>query len=140
MPQRQPHFGLSTRFALGFVQGIMGLFAGGAVIYEAHSLFLQYYANEWIGIQYSGVNGCAGEETIANGDIIGGKTICNQPENFMPWIEVYRHHPLAAAAYYGAAIAILLAIAFVWRWSQKRRTPDPTAQHPHGNSSDEGII
>lgn len=73
------------------------------------------------GIQFSGVNGCQGEDMIANGDLIGGQTFCNKPENFVPWIEVYRHHPLAAALYYGAAVAAILLIGFIWHVMQRNR-------------------
>lgn len=134
-------FGLATRYALSFAQGILGLFAAGTIFYEAHQYFLKYYTNEWIGVQFSGVNGCAGEDLIANGDLIGGKTFCNKPENFVPWIEVYRHHPLAAALYYGTILLILVSIGIIWRLSQRRTEhPDPHAQQPHGANSDDIVI
>jgi hypothetical protein len=129
------------QMGLALVQGVMGLFGAGSVIFAAHSLFLRYYANEWAGIQFSGVNGCAGEDMIANGDLIGGQTFCNKPENFVPWIEIYRRHWQAALAYYGAAAAVIVIIGFVWILLQRNRasaTPfggptrqvDP-AQHEH---------
>jgi hypothetical protein len=107
------------RVAFGFVQAIMGLFGAGSLIFAAHSLFLRYYQNEWIGIQYAGVNGCQGEDMVANGDLIGGQTFCNRPENFVPWTLIYRHHPLAAATYYGAAAAVIVLIGFVWSRLQR---------------------
>ena len=104
--------------------GVMRLFGAGAILFEAHRLFLQYYSKEWIGIQYAGVNGCIGEDMIANGDLIGGQTFCNKPENFFPWVAVYQNHPVAAAAYYGAALALILVIGFVWHSLQRRRPTD----------------
>ena len=131
----------AARYALSFVQGIMGLFAAGTVIYEAHRLFLWYYAREWIGVQISGVNGCAGEDWVANADLFSGKTFCNKPENLVPWIEIYRHHPLAAAAYYGSLIALLVVIATIWALIQRRSdTSDIVKQSPHGSPSDSGTI
>jgi len=103
------------------VQAIIGLCGAGSVIYGAHTLFLRYYANEWRGVQISGVNGCAGEEGVANGDLFSGVTLCNKPENFVPWIEVYRHHWQVAASYYGAAAIAILLIGFLWSLTQRRR-------------------
>ncbi len=138
---RHATVGVAARYALGVIQGIMGLFAAGAVIYEAHSLFLWYYAREWQGIQLSGVNGCAGEDMVANGDLFNGKTFCNKPENLVPWVEIYRHHPLVAAAYYGGLLAIVGLIALVWMLAQRRsRPPDPTTQTPHGSTSGHDTI
>jgi hypothetical protein len=105
--------GNAARYALSFAQGIMSLFAAGTIVYEAHRLFLWYYAREMVGIQLSGVNGCAGEDLVANGDLFSGKTFCNGPENLVPWIEIYRHHPPAAAAYYGSLLFILGLIAAI---------------------------
>ena len=110
-----------AQMGLGLFQGVMGLFGAGSVVFAAHKLFLRYYANEWRGVQISGVNGCAGEEMIANGDLFAGETLCNQPENFVPWIEIYRHHWQAALAYYGGAAAVILVVGFVWSWLQRRR-------------------
>jgi len=103
------------------VQGLMRLAGAGAILFGAHQLFLRYYAKEWAGIQFTGPNGCAGEDMIANGDLIGGQTFCNKPENFIPWIEVYKNHPLAAACYYGAAAAAILLIGVIWHLLQRRR-------------------
>jgi len=113
--------GHSARLGIALVQGVVALFGAGSVIAAAHALFLRYYAREWTGIQFSGVNGCAGEEWIANGDLIGGQTLCNKPENFVPWIEVYRHHWQAAVGYYGAAVALILLIGFIWSLTQRRQ-------------------
>lgn len=133
--------GNAARYALSLVQGIMSLFAAGTVVYEAHRLFLWYYAREMVGIQLSGVNGCAGEDLVANGDLFSGKTFCNRPENLVPWIEIYRHHPLAAAAYYGSLLLILGLIAAIWIFGQRRRGANNFAkQSPHGSSSDAGTI
>ncbi len=114
-PGRLLHFGLAA------LQGLAGLFGAGSVIVGAHTLFLRYYAKEWGGIQFSGVNGCVGEDMIANGDLFDGQTFCNKPENFVPWIEVYRHHPRAAALYYSAALVLILVIGFVWHLLQRSR-------------------
>lgn len=133
--------GAIARFGLSFVQAAMGLFGAGSVIFAAHNLFLRYYANEWVGIQFSGVNGCNGEDMVANGDLIGGQTFCNKPENFVPWIEIYKRHPVEAAAYYGTAAALILLIGFIWSLTQRRRasatpfggpakTADPS-EHEH---------
>ena len=133
--------GNAARYALSFAQGIMSLFAAGTVVYEAHRLFLWHYAREMTGIQLSGVNGCAGEDRVANGDLFSGKTFCNQPENLAPWIEIYRHHPLAAVAYYGSLLLLLGLIAAIWIFSQRRRgATDFAKQSPHGSSSDSGTI
>jgi len=110
-----------AQMGLTLVQGVIGVFGAGSVIYGAHTLFLRYYANEWRGVQLSGVNGCVGEESVANGDLFSGVTLCNKPENFVPWIEVYRHHWQVAAAYYGAAAAAILFIGFLWSLTQRRR-------------------
>jgi hypothetical protein len=110
-----------AQIGLGLVQGVVALFGAGSIIFAAHNLFLRYYANEWAGIQFSGVNGCKGEEVVANGDLLEGQTLCNQPENFMPWIELYRRHWQAALLYYGAAAVLILFIGFLWSLTQRRR-------------------
>jgi hypothetical protein len=105
---------------------MIALFGAGAVLFEAHQLFLRYYIREWNGIQVVGVNGCAGKEAVANGDLFQGQTFCHQPENFVPWVEVYRNHLQAAAIYYGVILAALLIIGFTLNWLQHRmagRTP-----------------
>ena len=112
--------GLATRSALALLQGVMRLFTAGAVIYEAHRLFLRYYAREWAGIQLTGVNNCVGEDTIANGDLFEGKTFCNQPINFVPWLELYRRHWQAACLYYGAALVIIILIGLALSLAQRR--------------------
>ena len=120
------HLGLFARYGLATVKGVVGLFGAGSVIFAAHTLFLRYYANEWAGLQLMGVNGCAGEDMVANGDLIGGQTFCNKPLNFFPWIELYRHHMLAAALYYGVACVVILVIGFFLNAAQQRlagRTP-----------------
>lgn len=127
--------------ALSTVQGIFGLFSAGTVLFEAHRLFLWYYAREWQGVQLSGVNECAGQEAIANGDLFSGTTLCNQPENLVPWVEVYRHHIGVAVAYYGVILAGLFLIAVVWYLFQnRRRIPDPRQQEPHGIAADDPLI
>lgn len=113
--------GVILRYGLAAVQAIMGLFGAGSVIFAAHKLFLRYYANEWAGIQFSGVNGCAGEERIANGDLFEGQTFCNKPINFVPWIEVYRRHWQAAALYYGAALVVILLAGLIWHLVHRSR-------------------
>lgn len=105
---------------LAWVHGVFRLFSAGAVIYEAHHLFLRYYAREWQGVQIAGVNGCNGEDLIANADIFVGQTFCNKPENFVPWVEVYRHHPVAAAIYYGVALTIIVVIGMGISAAQRR--------------------
>lgn len=110
----------NTRFAFALIAGVTQLFAAGSLLYGAHTLFLRYYAREWRGIQISGVNGCQGEDMIANGDLFDGKTFCNQPENFVPWFEIYRRHWHAAVLYYGAALLGIVAIGIVLTLLQKR--------------------
>jgi hypothetical protein len=102
---------------------VVRLFSAGAVLYGAHTLFLRYYAREWGGIQFAGVNGCQGEDMIANGDLIEGQTFCNKPENFVPWIEIYRRHWQAAPLYYGAALAVILILGLILTWLQRRMAP-----------------
>lgn len=113
-----PHSWFQT--GLSFGRSMIGLFGAGAVLFEAHKLFLRYYQVEWQGIQFTGVNGCAGEEHVANGDLFEGQTYCHQPENFTPWVEVYRHHWQAAAWYYGAILVVLLLVGFTLSWLQHR--------------------
>ncbi len=60
------------RYGLAVVQSLVGLFGAGAVLYQAHTLFLRYYIREWQGIQFAGVHGCAGEEAVVNGDLFEG--------------------------------------------------------------------
>lgn len=130
-----------ARLGLGRSQGILRLFTAGSVLVGAHQLFLRYYQREWEGLKASGVNGCEGDELIANADLFAGQTFCNEPENFVPWIEVYRHHPVAAAIYYGVALAIILAfglaIGVVYRRMGGRKPfgatpkPLPTTDHEH---------
>jgi hypothetical protein len=90
-------------------------------LYGAHSLFLRYYAREWEGIQISGVNGCAGMEQVVNGDLFDGQTLCNQPENFVPWIEIYKRHWEVAAAYYGGGLLVILVIGAIMFLLQRTR-------------------
>jgi hypothetical protein len=111
------------RFGLAVVHGFLQLFVAGAVITEAHSLFLRYYAREWQGIQFTGPNGCAGEEMVVNGDLFEAQTLCNQPENFVPWIEVYRNHWQAAAVYYGVGLIVIIIIGYVLLLIQRRLAP-----------------
>ncbi len=96
------------RMGLAVVQGLLGLFGAGSVLIGAHQLFLRYYAAEWAGIQLSGVNGCAGEQMIADGDLFSGQTFCNQPLNFVPWVVLYQRHWQAAAIYYGLILTALI--------------------------------
>ena len=123
---------------LAWTQGILRLFSAGAVIFEAHNLFLRYYAREWQGIQLAGVNGCQGEDQIANGDLFIGQTFCNKPENFMPWLEVYRHHPVSVALYYGIALVVIVAVGWVISAGHRRLAsttpfggPQPPADVTH---------
>ena len=114
------------QMGLGLMQAAMGLVGAGSVFFVAHNLFLRYYAREWGAIQFSGVNGCAGEETIVNGDLIGGQTLCNQPLNFVPWVVVYQHHWKVAAAFYGAILAVIFLIGLAWSFRNRPRgTPAP---------------
>lgn len=124
--------GLHTllRFGLAAAGGIIRLFAAGAVLFEAHQLFLRYYAREWGGIQFSGVNGCAGEDGIANGDLFEGQTFCNQPINFVPWVELYRRHWLVAVGYYAAIVAVLVLIGWLMHLGQRRLA----GANPYGSS------
>ena len=110
---------------LSLVQNLMQLFVAGAVLFEAHRLFLSYYAREWAGIQIAGVNGCVGEEMIANADLFEGQTLCNKPINYVPWVEMYRRHWQTAAVYYGAALALILAAGFILHLLHHRGTTTP---------------
>jgi len=110
-----------VQVGLGLAQVVMGLFGAGSLLYAAHNLFLRYYANEWRGVQFSGVNTCAGEEAIANGDLFSGVTLCNKPVNFVPWIVVYRHHWHVAVLYYGAILLVILLIGIAWFLLQRSR-------------------
>jgi hypothetical protein len=101
----------------------MRLFGAGAVLYGAHMLFLRYYAREWAGMQFAGVNGCAGEEMIADGDLLEGQTYCNKVINFVPWVELYRRHWQAATLYYGVVLAAILLAGLVVLWMQWRLAP-----------------
>jgi hypothetical protein len=112
-----------VRFGLALAQTIMGLVGASSVIVAAHTLFLRYYAREWSGIQFAGVNDCVGEDMIANGDLLEGKTFCNQPENFVPWFAVYRHHWQVAALYYGAGLMLILLLGLVMALMQSRLAP-----------------
>ena len=118
------------------LQGLMRLVGAGAILFGAHQLFLRYYAREWAAIQFTGPNGCIGEDMIANGDLIGGQTFCNRPENFAPWIEVYKNHPLAAVTYYGAGAILIFLIGIIWHLLQRRRVGEtpfgapPPLPHP----------
>ena len=114
-----------TRAGLSLVQNLMRLFVAGAVLVEAHKLFLSYYAREWSGIQIAGVNGCAGEDAIANADLLEGQTFCNEPINYFPWIELYRRHWQAAAIYYGVAFALILLGGFILHMLQPRGSTTP---------------
>lgn len=109
-----------ARWGLAWTQGILRLVSAGAVLFEAHTLFLRYYAREWQGIQLRGVNDCHLEDSIANGDLFIGQTFCNKPENFVPWIEVYRLHPVAAAVYYGIAALVIIAIGIAISAAHRR--------------------
>jgi hypothetical protein len=108
------------RAGLSVGRGVIGLFGAGAVLFEAHKLFLRYYQREWQGIQFTGVNGCQGEEALANGDLFQGQTYCNQPENFVPWVQLYQRHWQAAAVYYGIILTVLLTVGFTLSWIQHR--------------------
>jgi len=112
--------GRLANYGLAWAQGLVGLFGAGAVLFEAHRLFLRYYANEWGAVQLEGPNDCSQVGQIANGDLIGGETFCNQPINFVPWVEVYRHHPVAAAAYYGSVLAAILIAGSLLFFVQRR--------------------
>ncbi len=125
--------GAWARSGLAVGQSVFGLFGAGAVLFEAHQFFLRYYAQEWGAVQYAGVNGCAHEESIVNGDLLMGQTLCNQPENFVPWVVVYRHHPTVAAIYYGSIITVIVLIGFVLHLIQRRlatTTPFGSAPAP----------
>lgn len=130
--------GVVVRYGLAVVQGVMGLFGAGSVIVAAHTLFLRYYAREWGGLQFSGVNGCAGEEAIANGDLFEGQTYCNKPINFVPWVEMYRRHWQAAAVYYGVAAAVIILVGFIWhRLLRNRATTNPFGGAPKSSPPSE---
>jgi hypothetical protein len=121
MSGNDPGLRQSAHAALGLTQAALGLFAAGTVIYEIHSMFLRLYAQEWAAIQMFGPNRCAGVAMIANGDIYAGKTFCNDLINMFPWAQIYANHADEAAAYYGAAGAVMLLIA--WGWRRARRRP-----------------
>jgi hypothetical protein len=121
MSERTTSFTL-VRFGLGVVQSITALFSGGAVIYGAHSLFLSYYIREWQGIQFAGVNGCAGTEQVVNGDLLEGETLCHDVVNYVPWIEMYRRHWDTAAIYYGVILLGFLVIGLLFVMLQRRLT------------------
>lgn len=114
--------GRLARYGLGWVQGLIALAGAGSVLFEAHRLFLRYYAKEWGGIQISGVNGCQGEDLIANGDLFSGETFCHEALNFVPWIVVYRNHWQVAAAYYGAILIVLLLVGILVLFLQPRQS------------------
>jgi hypothetical protein len=109
-----------ARAGLAWAQGFIGLVGAGAVLVEAHKLFLQYYGREWRGLQLAGVNDCAGVDRIANGDLFEGQTFCNHVINFVPWTEMYRRHWQVALAYYGAIFAALILVGFLI-WLVQRR-------------------
>ena len=133
--------GLSTRFAFGLAQGIFGLFTAGALLYELHTFFLKYYQQEWFGIQFNGVNRCSGTGWIANGDLFGGSTFCNDFLNFFPWLVIYMDHPGAAIIYYGVVAALLIGIGLLWKATHKKPPPlDPTVQQPLGTTTDDGTL
>ena len=111
------------RYGLAVIHGFVQLFAAGAIIYEAHTLFLRYYIREWQGIQFTGPNGCAGEETVVNGDLFEAETLCNRPENFVPWFEVYQHHWKVAAAYYGIGLIVIMIVGYLLLLVQRRLAP-----------------
>jgi hypothetical protein len=120
-----------VRYGLVIAQSVTALFSTGAVLYGAHTLFLRYYAREWEGVQIAGVNGCAGAERVVNGDLFEGQTLCNQPENFVPWVEIYRRHWQVAAAYYGTGLAAIFVIGFLLVMMQRRLAPrDPFGAAP----------
>jgi len=99
------------RYGYAAVQSVVALVGAGSIIYGAHRLFLSYFAREWGGLMFAGVNGCAHEEAIVDADLFDDAvTLCNRVENYVPWVEIYRRHWQVAAAYYGA---ILLGIAVV---------------------------
>ncbi len=114
------------RYGLAVIQSFAALFSTGAVLFGAHTLFLRYYAREWEGLQFSGVNGCAGVEHVVNGDLFDGQTLCNRPENFVPWIEIYRRHWDTATAYYGLIFIVILAVgALIMRLQRGHASPAP---------------
>lgn len=134
--------GMLVRHGLVSVQGMLRLFSAGAVIYEAHQLFLSYYSREWNGMLFSGVNGCQGESMVANGDLFEGQTFCNQPINFFPWLELYRRHWLAALLYYGVAAIVIILIGFAISAAQRRlagRAPFGGPAAPPAPSSSEHL-
>ena len=110
-----------VRIGLATAQAAIGLFSAGTVLYGAHTLFLRYYEREWQGIQIAGVNGCAGEERVVNGDLFDGQTLCNQPENFVPWIEIYKRHWEIAGLYYGVGLLAISVIGLVMFLLQRTR-------------------
>ncbi|MDB5584479.1 MAG: hypothetical protein JWR80_9655 [Bradyrhizobium sp.] len=129
MSERSNAFSL-FRFGNAVALSLFTLFSSG-IVYEAHTRFLQYYIREWEGVQLVGVNGCNGMERVVNGDLIEGQTLCNQPVNFMPWIEIYRRHWQEAALYYGAILVALCLIGvLVLRWQNRR-----AARSPFGHSA-----
>ncbi len=125
-PSRTPWF----RNGLGLVQGATRLFGSGAILFEAHNLFLRYYGREWSGMLVAGVNGCAGTDMVANGDLLEGQTFCNQPENFVPWVLLYRRHWVAALIYYGVALALILVIGLIWSRLARSATATPFGGPP----------
>jgi hypothetical protein len=140
-PFSRPGLGLSAYVGYSFFRAIIGVFSAGAVFYEAHTKFLKYYEREWMGVQIRGPNDCMGVDRIANGDLFSGQTFCNQPENFVPWIVIYQNHWQAAVVFYGAIVAVMLAVAGLWWLLQsRRRAATPTVQEPQGSTANDGMI
>lgn len=119
------------RSGLSVAQSIIQLFAAGTILYGVHTLFLGYYAREWRGVQIAGVDGCAGMERAVNGDLFEGETLCHQPENFVPWIEIYRRHWEAAGIVYGVVLALMILIGVViLRWQRRLAAHVPFGRTP----------
>jgi hypothetical protein len=104
----------APRYGFGVARSLLAVFAAGTVFYEMHSLFLTYHAREWLGLQASGVNTCAGESIIANGDLFSGATFCNHFLNYLPWLVLYKNHLDEVIAYYGVGILVIVSIGWLW--------------------------
>lgn len=130
--------GLSTRYAYAIAQGTFRLFTAGAIVYELHSYFLKFYANEWAFIQFNGPNRCSGIGRIASGTALSEATFCNEFINFFPWLKLYANHPGAVAAYYGTALGIVFLIAWIWRTHIRHRLrfgrKEVESQKAHGDA------
>jgi len=121
----------TARLGLAVIQMIVRLVGAGSVLFSAHRLFLRYFHNEMIGLLFSGVNRCAGEEQVANGDLITDAiTLCHEPLNYAPWLVLYRHHWQAASAYYGAILLAIILAGYVVTRLQRRAIPSSPFGRP----------